>query len=97
MVAERKFVDDRVRQVVELKKKVLLLRPQGNQSPYSSRIIPYTLRCVVYSTTQVCDGSNKGFVVINQKVSRYQNVFIVITLSQLSCIPYLVIAVLRLQ
>ncbi len=60
--AERKFIDDRVRKVIKLKKEVrtkwALAIPQ----------ILFGLFTILFSMSQVCGDSDKTFVVINQKV-----------------------------
>ena len=61
VIAERKFTDERVQKVIDLKKKV---RSGGVNGGGVVAFEPY-----LHLLSQVCDGTNKGFVVINQKVS----------------------------
>ena len=61
VAAERKFVDDRVQQVIDLKKQVRQFTCWK-----ICQLVVYSYN--IYKHIQVCNGSNKTFVVINQKV-----------------------------
>ena len=55
VAAERKFIDDRVMKIIELKNKV-------------SNLLTFITSLVIFQLFQVCSSNDKGFVVINQKV-----------------------------